>query len=547
MGTYWSSAAPNLVLQSIYDRFATDLEDYEKTMEKYADYRDGRTSVVADSGKGYFTQRKMETDERFADRPKISIPLGRLIVDVHNEALTSGVRFELEDEKTAEAWEGVDQHNNMSAYYMKLGATLGTYGYTLVRPVLYDDGTKDKTLEFDSSTPLESRLVYESTGAGRSVPRYEAVITHTGYNIENGDLMPWPVRPENAGEFKHRVELVTKDRWIVWLDNSITPESPFGEIWMPDPEKGLNPLGRIPTALINGLETEESMLGISDLHTGVDDIQVVNEIWSDVVYMHRLYVPIGVFETDESMPEILKKGIGTIVKVPIGGSYGYANPGINFASVLEPMSVALELALANSKTPAMSVGLGHIFGSQARSVDTATGVAKAMEWKATVRHAKLKRGSFERGCHQLIRNTLHLMKAPRPYGQAKAVDPETKITTHWPDSIVPTSAAEELEMNARMVLAGMKSLYQAMIDQNGWDDDRAQRELDMIAVEKRNLYAEMGARNVIEAVMARHAGNVRLTPEQKERIFGKQEPLKSDMPENQENDDDKTTVETDDE
>jgi len=261
---------------------------------------------------------------------------------------------------------------------------------------------------------------------------------------------------------------------------------------------------------------------------------VVNEIWSDVVYMHRMYVPIGVIETDEQSPKVLTTGIGSLLKVPMGGSYTYANPQIDFRGVLEPMSVALELALADSAAPAMSVGLGHMFGSAARSVNTPSGVAKAMEWTPTVRRAKLKRGPFERGIKDMIHKTLTMMAAPKPYGQGiKRVKPDAKITTHWPQTIEPISAAERLEMLAKEVVIGVTSAYQGMIDHKGWSPERAQRELDMIAVEKRNLYAEIGAKHVVEAIMDRHTSDIPLSEEDKKRIFGQQLVMASDKEENQ--------------
>jgi hypothetical protein len=541
---FWDNAAPSLVHKSILDLYAQDADAWEKELERYADYRDGRSSVVGDTSKGYFKKRAMETDERFADRPKASVPLCRTIVDVHAEALAKNVSVDLESEvrgdKTAELWRAVDEHNDMGAYWLKLAGTLGTFGHAIARPVLHNDGTPQKALEFDSFSPLQARLIFESNTAGRSVPHFQGVTLFCGYSLENGDTLPWPVREELADQLdvKMRVEYISADRWFVWLDGKVTPESPHGDVWMPDPEGGTNPYGFIPATLFNGLETEEQRLGISDIHQSVYDVQCVSEIWSDTLYMHRMYVPIAVTKSDAESLEFMASGIGKGIQIRPDEDFSFAHPGLDFRNVLEPMSIAVELALANAKTPAMSVGLGHMFGSAARTVNTPSGVAKAMEWKSTERHAMLKRGPFTRGVKDLVHKSLAIMGADPPYGQGLKVNPNAKITVDYPGNIVPTSQAEELERIRGELLAGVVSHYQAIVDYRGWDKDRAARELDQMAAESRAALVEMGMKHIVDAVIERQGADIdaAVLERDKEKLFGGMSALASDETANKEED-----------
>jgi hypothetical protein len=545
---YWDGAAPRLIRDSIADIYARDADGWEKELTRFADYRDGRSSIIGDTSRGYFKKRKRENNARFADRPKISVPLCPLIIDVHNEALTKSVKIEFEDEATAEVWAEVSEHNDLPGYWgRKPGPTLGTFGHAIVRPVLHDDGTPEKVLEFDCNSPLECRLIYERSAAGRSVPHFHGVTIHTGYSIENGDSLPWPVKAELREQLniKHRVEFISKDYWLVWLDDELVPESPWGDVWMPtkkdDANFGANPYGFIPASLFNGLETEESFLGQSDIAQAVYDVQVVNEIWSDVVYSHRMYVPVPVLKTknkDSVAAFTAGIGAGIVTGSDAGEDFKFASPGLDFKNVMEPMSAAMELALANAKTPAMSVGLGHIFGSAARTVNTPSGVAKAMEWKSTERHAIQKRESFRRGVKDLVRKSLRYMEMDPPYGQGKKVDPETTITVSFPGDIIPTSAAERLERFVSEQLAHAKSLYQGLIDYHGWSTERAQRELDMMAAEKRAHLVEMGFKHIVDAVQERQSVTIDAAAleRDKEKLFAGMTALASDVTANEEED-----------
>jgi hypothetical protein len=513
------SYASSLTYNSLLDRFAQDSEAYEQELIRYADYRDGRPSRVNQSQGKYFEKRDRETSERYKDRPKLPIPLCRLIVDVHAEALAKEVRISLdsntEDQddapivKTREEWAAVEAHTELDSYWGRLASTFGTYGSSVVRPLLHDDGTPDKVLEFDSFTPLEAKLLYETCSAGRSNKRFYGVAISTGYSLENATTYPWPVVTEMTKsqlKIAHRVEYITKDVWKVWLDGKVTPTSPWDDVWMPSAD-GANPFGFVPAVLFNGLETEESFLGISDIHQAVYDNQMVNDIW---------YVPMGVLETNNKEAiAAFRAGIGAAIAVNQGDDYRYANAGVDFRAAMEPMAVALELTLAGAKTPAISVGMGGLSNTSTKSASDPSGVAKAYEFKPTVRHAKQKQKPFARGIRQLVQNSLRIMKHPKPYGQGKPVDPDVNVTVDFPGEIVPSTKAEELERVKNEILVGMKSIYEAMIDYHKWSPQRAQREMDMLAAEQRRHLVDIGFKDIVDIVMARQSTDITITETEK--------------------------------
>jgi hypothetical protein len=156
----------------------------------------------------------------------------------------------------------------------------------------------------------------------------------------------------------------------------------------------------------------------------------------------------------------------------------------------------------------MSVGMGHLFGSQAKSASAISGVSKAFEWKPTVRHAKQKQHPFRRGIIDVVRQSLKIMQMPPPFGQGKPVKPDTKIDVEFPADIIPSSAAEELDKLTKEVLGGFTSVYEAMIKYHKWSPERAQREMDMRAAENKAHLVEIGFKEIVELVEERQAGTV---------------------------------------
>jgi hypothetical protein len=284
--------APDVVHGSIKNTLDQIAEGREGEYKKYSDYYDGTPDCVCkpeSSRAGYFVRRHFETEERFKDRPKISIPIAPLIVDTHAEALAGGVTIKIDDEATAETWEAIAEHNQMSAFLRDEVATIsGLYGASGVKPLIFDDNTKEKKIEFENYGPDACKFVYEEHSSGRSVKRYQAVGIHTGYSYANTKVMPLHLDYELAKkfDFRNRREVITKDTWGVWLDDTNYPISPLGEQWQPA-EDGSNPYGEVMVSLFNALGSIEDFLGKSDLHNSIYDIQVINELFSDIYYAHR--------------------------------------------------------------------------------------------------------------------------------------------------------------------------------------------------------------------------------------------------------------------
>jgi hypothetical protein len=259
----------------------------DELYDKLSDYYDGSIEATLK----YFRKRHRETNERFADRPKISWPLGRTVCDVHASAISKKIKTEvLGDERTAMLWEENSDHNTLNAFYNQIATTVSVYGAAGVKPIVHDDGTRQKVIEWELHPPDSMKFLYERSASGRSVKRFLAVVIRSGYSLVNGATFPWPVMTHERMEslkIKLREEIITPDQWIVKLDGIVRPISPItGEVWMPT-ENGVNPYGMIPVALFNGKEVFGDFLGVGDLTQSVDDIQNINELWRRTVIPKR--------------------------------------------------------------------------------------------------------------------------------------------------------------------------------------------------------------------------------------------------------------------
>jgi hypothetical protein len=478
--------------------------DRQEEYKRYGDFYDGRPKIIEE----YFQKRHFETQERFADRPKLSWPLCRPIADGHAEALAKGIQVSIAHDKTQETWDEISRHNNMAAFWKQISSIISVYGACGVKPMVVDNKTTQKAIEFDALPPDTMFFIYERGTGGRSVKRFIGVAIITGYSLENGTILPWPVMAEIAETFRvqQRVEFISADRWIVWLDNQITPIGPHGDIWMPDPENGENPFPEIMATLYNGLETYEDLLGASDIRQGVYDVQTVNEIWSDLIYMFRMYVPLLFLKSDNpESRKTFKAGVGIGFAINSDEDLGFAQGQVDWTGVMLPLKIALELTYSNSKMPAVAVGLGHVFGD----ASVVTGVGKEFEWKPTVANAKAKREPFTRGVKDHVRKALMIAEHPPPIGQGiTGLDLDAEISVEYADDIIPTSMLEELEKVTKLRVAELISGFEAMKRFHKWDDARAAREMDLIKAESRSSLTQLGFDKILEVVMEQQGVSV---------------------------------------
>jgi len=374
----------------------------------------------------------------------------------------------------------------------------------------------EAVLEFDSYTPLEAKLVYESGGAGRSVSHFYGVAIMTAYSIENGAEFPWPVSDAIARDMRiqQRMEFISKDRWMVWLDNVLTQVSPFGDVWMPS-DDGTNPYGFNPAVLINGLETDEDVLGQSDIHHSIYDAQDVNEIWSDVIYAQRMYVPVHVLKTkNPNIQAQFTGGIGAGLAIDQDDSFEIVTAeGLSFQDMMVPLLTQLELTLANAHLPGVALGLDRVYARGGGGGDVASGKAKELDWGPVVAHAEAKRKPFSRGIRQLVRSALRMASFDRAIlvggvskrlGLAKGnINPDARPTIEYSDEIIPLSKAEELDRLVNEVLNGMRSVGSAMKVYNDWTDERVAQEMDTIRAEKKLSFVDLPYDQIAEAIAGR--------------------------------------------
>lgn len=507
---YWETATPDLVHKSLTDTLLTLELNKDEEYKRYGDYYDGRQAVI----EPYFQKRHRETAERFHDRPKLSWPICRPIAEAHGEALAKGVQVTCADQAMNEWWTEIENYNDLSAFWKKASNIISVYGSCGVRPFIHDDGSPDAKIEFEAFPPDCMKFVYERNSAGRSVKRPIAAYIITGYSIENGMVFPWPVTDEMKHQYRiaQRVEYISPTRWIVWLDGKITHESPWGDRWMPA-EDGSNPFGVVMASLFNGLETHEDFLGQSDIGLAVYDAQNVNEIWSDLIYMFRMYVPWLVVKTDsEDSRKAFKSGIGAALMLNTQEEATFVQGSVDWSGVMEPLRIALEITYSNAKIPVAAIGLSHVFG---RQVDTVSGIAKAMEWKPVVSHATAKRPPFTRGIKDMVRKAARIAANPKPFGQGKtalASKLDTPVIVDYSDEIIPVSQAEDLERIAKEHVSGFLSTFQALKDYHKWDDQRAAQEMDMIRAESRHRLVKAGFRDIVDAVRERETLNIKTNP-----------------------------------
>jgi len=511
-GVYWQSAAPDLLHASLTQTLL-DLEfNRDQEYAKYADYYDGRPEVIVP----YFKKRHREQAERFQDRPKLSWPICRPISDAHATALAKEVKIEIDHPKTQEWWNELAEHNNMPAFLSFVSSIVSVYGSAGAKPLVVENDTPDGQIEFEAFPPDTMKFVYERNSQGRSVKRFIGAGVLTGYSIANGTVFDWDTGHSEREKYnvKQRAEYISPTRWLVWLDGKITPESPFGERWMPT-DDGANPFGTHMAVLFNGLETHESFLGASDLHLSIYDVQAVNEIWSDLIYMLRMYVPIQYLKTDsEGSRKQFKAGIGAGVMLNTGEELDYAQGSVDWTGVMEPLKIALEITYSNAKVPSVAVGLGHLFGGQS----VISGVAKEYEWKPTVSHAEAKQAPFARGVRDLVRVAMKIAKNPKPFGQANAsIDENASIKVTFPADIMPVSQMERLEQISKEQLSGLLALFTAMKKYHKWDDARAAREMDIKKAESRQNLVEAGFGKIVEAAEKRE--KITLTAQDEKALF----------------------------
>lgn len=525
-GNFWDDASYDVIHKTINELYTGREEKSVSEYQRYRDYYDARPIVLNNTT--YFPRRHRETSERYEDRPRHSWPLARTIADVHAEALVPepiDIEILADDAgKTQLTWNDIDINNSFSgAYVKKLSTYVSVFGSVFVKNYLYDDGTPEKSLEFEAYPPDICQPIYEANAEGRSVKRMLGCVITTGYSLETGMVVDWPQTAEaiEALNIKKRVEFITPKQWIVFLDGKPTPVSPQGVRWMPRND-GKNPWGIMP-ALVNGMETHESFLGQSDIRQTVYDTQIVNEVFSDIIYTMHLCVPVPVLESnnDDAHGEF-KMGLGAGFGLYVGDRFYWANPNINFQQLLEPLRVCLELTYSNGNVPSAAVGLGHLFKHQMIS-----GVAKEYEYKPTIERAKAKRPSFSRGIEECVRNALTIAwdsqkvirmddegdQGVSQIGQGKPVAEDYLINIEYPGDIVPSSKLDELDRYTKEAIAGLRSTFGAMMQYHGWDEERAAKEMDHIAAEQKRHLVEIGYKDIVDIIDKRQSASITVEEE----------------------------------
>jgi len=500
-------------------------DELEKEWCRYEDYYDGRPERLRNET--YFPRLKREHASRYDDRPKLTIPLCRAIADLHAGALVRDqLHTTIDDVGAQKVWDEIEQHNNMNAHARKITTVMSVYGCAVNVPRKWDDGSPDKQIEWEVYTPNRARPIYDSGSAGASVVHLRGVQIRTLYNTVTGQIVQYSrqgilERVRNSlgiGQWLERIEFISDTHWVVWLDGKVSPTSPDGKArWMPR-DDGTNPFGK-GAVLFNNLETHEGVLGQSNIRSANHDNETLNHLWSDTVYAARIYAPILVLQSDDEVVQTqFRGGIGSGMSLGRNDSLEFATPPSGLIKeMLEPVRIQLELLYSNSKSPAIAMGMGHMF----EQTDV-SGRAKEIEYRPTVKHAEACFPAFSRAWTETVRFGLTIAGGERPFGQAKSVKVDADVTVLPDGEIVPTTAIERIETERAAVFAGFRSLFEAMKNIHRYTDDQASTELDRIAAETRRKMTGTPYERLNKALFEMR--KIKITPEQTtedvEALFG---------------------------
>jgi len=509
-------------LGSLYDACRANWperpDELEKEWTRYEDYYDGRP--VRLKNETYFPRQLRETSARYADRPKLIIPLCRAIVDLHAGALVGDcVKTTVAHAGTQKIWNEIDAWNNANAFAKMVSNVQSVYGSGVVVARKWDDGSDNKQIEFEVYPPNRARPLYDSGAAGRSVRHIYGVQIRSLYDTRTGQLSAYSRKSIGekvmsmlgAGTLQERIEFISEKRWVVWLDGNLAPKEPkTGSRWMPR-DDGSNPFGK-GAVLFNNLETHEGVLGQSDIRVACYDNENLNHLFSDIIYATRMYVPILAMFTDNEDTQIaFKAGIGAGIGLNRGDDMKFVSPpDALIEKMLEPFRVQLELLYSNAKAPGVAVGLGHLFGGEAN----VSGRSKELEYRPTVKYAEQRFPAFQRAWTEMVRLGLTVAKAEKPFGQAKPANVDAPISVSIDGEIVPTTMQERIETEGKAVLYGMRSLLDAVKNVYRYDDEKAAESLDLIYGEMRRRLLGLPYKRLMEAIAEQQ--EVKITPEETE-------------------------------
>lgn len=449
--------------------------EYSERMKLYERLADHYYSDL--EGDTYFPRYYAESLERYRKRPKKCLPISASAIDVlTGSMLGDGFEIKVDDDRSNAVFAEIFKANSLGDQFALLTGTLASaFGFVAVRvmptelPIVRAD-----SIEFEAVDPRYFRPVYNGNSINRSKKTSRGISFFSRYDPVDGRIVSFD-SPEAGGSLKNRLEVIDRDRWLVYLDDKLAPVDPVtGERWMPR-DDGANPFGVVPVDLLWNVHQIGAFEGRSDIDPGYRVAEDINRSYSQLLYNVENYFPTLVLpKGDNAAASPIARGIGLGIESD-GDLFqpNYIVPGLNVDVLLEPLKLQLNVFFSSVHTPASSHGLGAVFG-EAKAAES--GKAKFYEFNRLERHVVQKRANFE----SYVRHQYRTIAAMLGSGGIK-LKPDAGVEVVWNSPVVPISEEEARDLIVADLKDGLISHLEAIMRSRGIDEEAAQKVVDDIA------------------------------------------------------------------
>lgn len=445
-----------------------DQKEQEK-LQRLADHYE----VEPLTGAQYFPQYYRESNDRYKKRPKAVLPLANATVDVLADATVgNGAQVVIgdPDSKENKFYQEIQKHNDLDGYNaLAMGQIAGVFGWGMERVLLLDN----QKIEFERVDPLYFKVIHDHGAIGRTVKRPMGVTFSTFYDPDSGTAIPRDT-VVGASDKSVRVEVITPDQWLVYLNNELTPVDPVDpdKRWMPR-DDGKNPYGLIPSTILWNMHHIRQFAGRSDIDPGFGMAEEINRVYSQMIYNLRMLFPTLTIPKAGTEASPLEMGIGIALRYSLDGQPpNWIIPPFDVSAFMDPLKAMLTLFFSMVHTPASAHGLGTIFGQQTYE----SGKAKFYEMGSLARHVTKKRTNFTTFIEQRWANLATVANAPAPYGLNAGLDVTAPVNVEFPTDVVPVSDQEFMDEIVGKMKAQLVSHIEAILLSRDWEDTPENRE-----------------------------------------------------------------------
>lgn len=490
--------ARQLVDQSLEQWTRAAADDQQKLYERLQDHYE-----VDMQGQVYFPRYYQESDERYQKRPKFALPLASATIDVLAGAMIGeGVQVTVGDSNSPEnkAYQEIQQHNDLDGENaLAIAQLAGIYGWGLERPILEEGGM----LEFERVTPIYFRPFYNNGAIGRTVKRLNGVSFTTYYDRDSGVALPRNTALGSPSKAL-RVEVITPDEWMVFLDGELQPTDPNDQSvrWMPR-DDGANPYRMIPASMLWNVTQPLRFEGRSDVVPGYKLAEQLSQTYSQMLYNLQMVFPTLTIPKSGGGGQSggLKLGIGLGLEYDLDGQPpAWISPNFDVSTFMEPLKAGLTLFFSMVHTPASAHGLGTIFNEQTGE----SGKAKFYELGAMVKHVDRKRTNFKRFIENRWKVMCAFLNAPKPYGRGMSLDPMAPIEVEFASPVVPMSDQEITDDILSRLKGKLISHIEAILESRGWEDTDDNREKAQKVIDE--IGASTPAPDNLDSILTRDLG-----------------------------------------